>query len=110
MEGTLEKNKRFVTIHIADGKDVIYNEHIDSIKDFDNRLSSLKNMNWILYGRTWIFDIRSDLAFRKQVNNNQPLVILIGGIVIDTLLLILFIVFTAANRKALDFINRIIET
>lgn len=108
MEGTLQKNKRHVGIKISDGQDVLYDEYVVGSEDYDPAPLFRKSLELDLYGRSWVFDIRSSLSFREAVNNHQPIVILIGGIIIDTLLITLFILLASSNKRAIRFINRVI--
>ncbi|MDB2414998.1 CHASE domain-containing protein [Rickettsiales bacterium] len=107
MEGTLQKDKRHVGIKIIDGNEVLYDEHSKAVEDYDPDPLFRKNMEIDIYGRTWVFDIRSDMSFRKIANNNQPLIILVGGILIDSLLLTLFILLANANQRAINFIKNV---
>ncbi len=50
------------------------------------------------YGREWLFDIRSANSFRLATWSSQPLIILLGGLFIDSLLLLLFMSLSKANR------------
>jgi len=109
MKGVLEKEKRRVSIRIKDGNNILYDELLDSNNDFDSHSLFQKTTEIDLYGRTWIFNIQSGKSFREASKNNQPLVILSGGIVIDSLLLILFILLARSNKKAIayaELINR----
>ena len=107
MEGTLHKEKRQVGIKIVDNNDVIYDEHEASNPDFDPNALLKKAYEVDLHGRTWLFDIRSTLSFREAAANNQPLVILIGGIIIDAMLLTLFILLAHSNKRAMVYINKV---
>ncbi len=109
MKGVLEKGKRRVGIRIKDGDDNLYNELVETNIDFDDHPLFKKNFEIDLYGRTWIFDIQSAKSFREVSKNNQPLMILFGGIIIDSLLLALFVFLARSNKKAVTYaelINR----
>ncbi len=98
MQGTLEKEKRYIGIKISDGDYVLYDEHVASESDYDPRPLFTRSVSLDVYGRTWNFDLRSSLDFRASVNDHQPLVILIAGILINVLLLALFTLLTRANH------------
>jgi signal transduction histidine kinase/DNA-binding NarL/FixJ family response regulator len=109
MEGVLQKEKRRVGIQISDENELLYDEHVDSVKDYDGDPLFNKNYNIELYGRSWVFDIRSTKSFRSAVGNEQPLMILVGGIIIDSLLLFLFILISRSNRRAIVYADSVTQ-
>ena len=110
LEGTLQKEKRHVGIKIIDDKDVLYDEHTDSNADYDHTPLFKKKYEVNMYGRTWLFDIRTTKAFREnEAGNKQPLIILVGGIIIDTMLLAILILLVSSNRRAINFVKKISE-
>lgn len=106
MAGTLHQDNRQVSLRITDEGHVLYDEHQPSAPDYDPRPLFTRQLEVDMYGRTWIFDIRSALSFREQANNHQPMIILIGGIIIDSLLLALFILLAHSNRRAHALIQK----
>ena len=106
LEGTLEKERRNVGLSIADGSGVLYDEHVDSEPDFDPDPLYTKTFALTIYGRVWEFDIWSARSFREAASSDQPLIILLGGILIDALLFCLFILLTRSNRNAIAFADR----
>lgn len=105
MQGTLLREKRRVDIQISDSADVLYNEHVETNIGYDPDPLFKQSIALELYGRTWTFDIRSTKLFRDTAENDQPLTILVGGIIIDSLIILLFIALTKSNRKAVDYAN-----
>lgn len=103
MEGVLSKHKRQVGVRLMDGSDVLYDELLALDDDFDSDPLFKKHVEVHLYGRNWQFDIWTTRSFRKAVSDNQPTIILLGGITIDCLLLVLFLLISRANRKALVY-------
>ncbi len=103
MAGTLEKDKRHVGIRITDHGSVLYDEHLDSEEDYDPNPLFTTTRSVGLYGREWLFDIRSANSFRAATSGTQPLIILLGGLFIDGLLLVLFVSLSKANRRAISF-------
>ena len=102
MDGTLEQNKRDVGIRIRDAGGTLY----DEARERNDRSSLFKTARELnLYGRTWKFDIWTTESFNAANSSNQPIFILIGGIIIDALLLFLFIMLTRANRNAVRFVD-----
>lgn len=105
IRGTLAKENRHVSISIRDGKEVLYDEHTTENKDFDSNPLFKKTLVVPAYGRNWTFEIWSTLSFRQETSNNKPWMVLVGGVVIDSLLLGLFIFLARANRRAVQFAN-----
>lgn len=106
MEGTLEKARRQVGIRLSDGDSVLYDELVDGEANFDPSPMFKTRVEVPVYGRTWVFDIWSGRSFREATRSSQPAMILLGGILIDTLLLCIFLMLSRANRRALDFAGR----
>jgi len=100
MRGTLLGKNRHVGIKITDKGEPLYD---DTQINRDSNPLFTKKVTIDLYGRNWNFDIVSNLAFRSATSNNQPLLILIGGIIIDLLLLSLFIFLSKAKQRALSY-------
>ena len=100
MKGTLLGQNRHVGIKITDKGELLYD---DTQINRDINPLFTKKVTIDLYGRKWNFDIVSNLAFRSATSNNQPLMILFGGIIIDLLLLSLFIFLSKAKQRALSY-------
>ena len=101
MKGTLERNKRQVGIGISDMDQVLYDEHLRSEEDYDPHPIFKRTVDAELFGRVWKFDIWSSQSFRVSNSDNQPLTILIGGILIDCLLILLFVSISRSSNRAL---------
>ncbi|WP_373095227.1 CHASE domain-containing protein [Zhongshania sp.] len=110
MRGTLEKNRRQVGISISDNGEYLYDENKKNEIDFDPNPQFKKTYAIDVYGRQWNINVWSTNAFRKETQNAQPMLILIGGILIDTMLLSLFLLLSRANRRALMFAERMSES
>ncbi len=111
MQGTLAESNRQVSIKITDSDDILYNDQDNkSLTDFDNTPLFTKQINIGLNGRIWNFSIQSNLSFRNESTANQSSYILVGGLVIDCMLLGLFLFLSRANRLALDYADRINST
>lgn len=110
ISGTLAIDKRHVTLQISDSGQSLYNDY-DRINENANSIDPnplyTKDIDVGLYGRVWQFKINSNLTFREASGSNQPYFILVGGIIIDILLLILFIVLSRANQRALSYADDI---
>ena len=103
MAGTLEKERRHVGIRITDQDTVLYDEHLATEDDYDPDPLFTSTHSVEFYGREWLFDIRSANSFRLATSSSQPLIILGGGLFIDSLLLLLFISLSKANRRSISF-------
>lgn len=106
LKGTLDETKRSVGLRITDGSHVMYDELNETNQDFDKKPLFKKTFRSDIYGREWEFDIWSTKTFRQQTHSNQPWIILAGGIFIDSILLLLFILLARSNRYTLDFAAR----
>ncbi len=103
MDGTLENENRLLNFSISDSDNLLYNELSTDSLDFDpNPIFSEKHQINV-YGRTWDFTIQTSLIFRSQHNNNQPIFILIAGIVIEIMLFSLFLILVNANHRAVSY-------
>ncbi|MGX5174580.1 CHASE domain-containing protein [Aliikangiella sp. IMCC44653] len=105
MEGTLDKKNRLVNVRISDGETLLFS---DTTNTKDESIGKEKiNADFIttkditMHGRVWSFVITSNNTFSEAARNSQPLLILIGGLTIDSLLFILFVFLANANRKAI---------
>jgi signal transduction histidine kinase len=107
MDGTLKKDRRHVMIRITDGTEVIFDEHQKTVKGYDPNPLYTKQFLVDMYGRTWLFDVSSDQFFRDSANSNQPLMILMGGIFIDSMLLVIFLLLIKSNKRAIVFADRV---
>ena len=101
MEGTLEKKKRHVGVRLLDGDSTLYDEHVASEPDFDPNPMFTCRADVEMFGRTWVFDIWSAKSFRGATYDSQPMTILVGGILIDCILLVLFISISRSSKQAL---------
>ncbi len=106
MNGTLARQKRLVGIRIIDGEELLFADL--TVESGDDRQTPRfsKHVDVQMYGRTWQFSIWSNQAFEQSLSNNQPYWILIGGVIIDSLLLSLFVFLSRANRTALSYADQ----
>lgn len=107
MDGTLENTNRLVNFSIHDGDVELYNELNSSSENYDpdplySRVETLE-----LYGRPWRFHLQSSQLFRDQHSNSQPFIILAGGITIEILIILIFIVLARSNKSAIDYADRV---
>ena len=107
MQGTLKNKNRLVNFKINDGNELLYDELKVDSEDYDKKPLFSKMIDIDMYGRNWTFELQSTSLFRHQVTNNQPVMILIGGISIDLLLLILFLILARSNKKAINYADQV---
>ncbi|MFK7959198.1 MAG: CHASE domain-containing protein [Phycisphaerales bacterium] len=100
MDGVLASDRRPVGFRLTDDGETLYDELQVGIPDFDSTPSHTTEISVPLYGRMWVFEIWSSESFAAANFSAQPTMILIGGIVIDVLLVTLFAMLTRANRRA----------
>jgi diguanylate cyclase (GGDEF)-like protein len=108
MDGAIAQRNRLVDIAISDHGESLFNEIPGSAHGQDKKERVYhKIIHQIIYGRTWSFNIVANAQFYKTTANSQPAVILTTGIVIDTLLLLLFIALARSNRKSINYANEV---
>ena len=105
IKGTLERSNRHVGIRLYDGDEILYDEHLESEPDFDSDPLLKKNHSIELFGRVWRFEIWTTTKFRNSSFASQPALILLGGLIIDGLLLYLFLSMNRASRKTRLYLN-----
>ena len=103
MQGVLNEKNRHISLKVSDQDSVLYNENFQESSRFDNKPLFSKLVSKKVYGRTWTFDMRTNQAFREANVNAQPLIILLGGIVIDSMLFLIFYMMGRSRRKAVEY-------
>jgi len=98
MKGMLPRNRRQVRVAITDADETLYDEHDPEARGYDPQPLFSRTVDVRLYGRVWQFDVRSNLAFRNAVALHQPLLVLLGGVIIDIMLLGLFLGMSRTRR------------
>lgn len=105
--GTLHKKNRHIAIKITDGDITLYNELKQENALYDADPLFKKSVPINAYGRTWNFELQTTTAFNHALHNNQPLLILVGGLTIDGLLLLLFLLLVRSNNRALSLTEKV---
>lgn len=100
IDGTLDQRNRDVAIKISDGHYVLYDEFKQNNLHYDANADYKKEISIRLYGRDWTFNISSSNSFSTANYNNQPNAILVGGIIIDLLLIFLFVQISGSKQRA----------
>jgi signal transduction histidine kinase len=107
IDGTLGQGSRQLHFSVRDGDEVLYSENTVDMPAPEMGNVFTKTSEIHLYGRTWTFDIWAGSDFQQNVSSSEPLFILFGGISIDVMLLILFVLLTRSNRKAIEFADMV---
>lgn len=100
VQGLLSKELREVRFSLMDGDQVIYDEHDQDEPLYDKQPMFTETVQIEMYGRIWTVDVRTNLAFRAQNSSDQSTFILIGGLLIEILVITLLALLTQSNRKA----------
>ncbi len=107
VHGLLSKELREVRFSLMDGDQVIYDEHEQDEPLYDAQPMFNETVQIEMYGRQWTVDIRTNLAFRAQNSSAQSTFILIGGLLIEILVITLLALLTKSNHKAHRLADRL---
>ncbi|WP_417206210.1 CHASE domain-containing protein [Antarctobacter sp.] len=100
VEGLLSKDLREVRFSIRDGKEMIYDEHSSDDPLNDENPMFQETVDLEMYGRIWSVELRSNKAFRLQNRSDQPSLILLGGLIIEILVISMLALLARSNRRA----------
>lgn len=103
MNGVLSKEFRTISLRISDGSTVLYDDADYSPQLIDKDPQYASSQAITMYGREWRVESMTGLHFNKLERDNQPMTILIGGILIDSMLLLLFLFISNSNQKAVAY-------
>ena len=95
MEGTLAHHNRLIGVSIKDQGTTLFSDDQAHLGLY-TREETLP-----FYGRSWQFRLWSNRQFENITQSHQPLFILFGGLLIDSLILILFLILTRSNQRAI---------
>ncbi|MDC0657192.1 CHASE domain-containing protein [Leisingera sp. SS27] len=107
MAGLLSKDLRNVRFSISDGAEMIYDEHDPADPQFDSSPRFSEKVELEIYGRTWTLDFRTSLGFRQAHSYSQPVLILVGGLVIEALVISLLFLMARSNQRARAYADRV---
>lgn len=107
MEGLLAKDLRNVRFSIRDAGQIIYDEHDPQDPNTDHSPLFSEEVRLPMFGRVWDIDMRSDLAFRRQLSNQTPTAILAAGLMIEGLIIALLFLMARANARAVSYADRV---
>ncbi|GAA0812398.1 CHASE domain-containing protein [Colwellia asteriadis] len=100
MEATLKQKNRHIVFSLFDGNQSFYNELTTDNNNYDGNPLFQKKITMEMYGRPWTFNMQTALSFKKATHSSQPLIILGSGIIINSLLLLVFITLIRSQQKA----------
>lgn len=60
-----------------------------------------------LFGRTWRFDVQSNLNFRESTHDNKSWIVLAGGLVMNAFILALFLTLSKGRRDAVSYAHEV---
>ncbi|WP_306113992.1 MULTISPECIES: CHASE domain-containing protein [unclassified Roseovarius] len=104
IKGVLGKENRLVHFSINDDGTQLYSEQDEMQSGFEPEFR--RTIDISDYGRNWTFDIWETPQFQEASHSNEPIMILIGGLIIDGLLFGLFVTLANSNKRALGFADR----
>ncbi|MBY6054863.1 CHASE domain-containing protein [Leisingera daeponensis] len=107
MAGLLSKELRNVRFSISDQGQLIYNEHDPEDPQHDPAPKFTETVELEVYGRTWTIDFRTTLGFRQAHSYSQPTLILIGGLVIEALVISLLFMMARSSQRARAYAARV---
>lgn len=106
IEGTLTQDKRHLVFSVRDSGALLYDELNPANPNYDPMPLHRKKLSLAMYGRTWDFTIQTAASFNNAIKTNQSTYILVGGIIIDILLITLFIILSSRNQNSLLMVDK----
>jgi PAS domain S-box-containing protein len=103
--GVLDQDNRHVIFSIYDGDQRLYDELNSDNSDYKSTPLYSNKVIVKMYNRPWTFTIQTGASFDQVVSNNQSDYILLGGIVINILLVLLFVMLSGRNLRSLVLVD-----
>jgi len=101
MEGTLANTNRLLHVRISDGEHQLYSEFSETAEgNYDTSPMFQSSYSLDIYGREWKFDVQTTRLFERYNVSRQPAAILVGGVIINGLILAAFFLLSNAKRRA----------
>ena len=101
MEGTLANTNRLLHFRISDGEQELYSEFRETAEgNYDTSPMFQSSYSLDIYGREWKFDVQTTRLFEKYNVSRQPAAIMVGGLIINGLILAAFLLLSNAKRRA----------
>ncbi|MEM6407704.1 MAG: CHASE domain-containing protein [Pseudomonadota bacterium] len=109
MAGLLSKDSRDLRLSIRDADTVLYDEFGDPDAQTDPDPMFQRSITIELYGRSWELDMATTQSFRAKNSYVQPNVILIGGLVIEALIVGMLVVLNLSNHRARAYAKEVTQ-
>lgn len=109
IKGTLEQKSRHLIFSIYDEGQPLYDELNAENPSFTSAPLFRKDITLEVYGRSWEFDIQTAKSFSDEVDTHQSSYILFGGVMIDCMLIVLFLLLSNTNRRSLSLAETITQ-
>ncbi len=100
MEGALASVNRLVSFSVIDDGSILYDELSPDTEDYDADPAFRTVYSLEFYGREWQFRVQTTNRFDQFYNRSQPNMILAGGLAIDALILLVFLMLARGKRRA----------
>ena len=107
IEGILGQENRLVQFAVRDESNLLYSEEPSADNAYEPEFH--RTVQATFYGRNWTFDFWDTPQFRAATHSNEPTMILVGGLIFDGMLFILFVLLANSNKRALNFADRMAE-
>jgi PAS domain S-box-containing protein len=103
--GILDQDDRHLIFSIYDGGERLYDELNSETPGYESTPLYTKKVITEIYSRPWMFTIQSATSFNQGIGDNQSNYILVGGIIINALLILLFILLSGRNLRSLVLVD-----
>ena len=100
MEGALASVNRLVSFSVTDEGETLYDELTPENPEYDASPAFKTSYTIEFYGREWQFQVQTTKRFELYNNRSQPNMILAGGLVIDALILLVFLMLARGKNRA----------
>lgn len=107
MEGLMRHAPQQVTFQLRDGGTALFKGGAADQDEVDPDPMHSAQIPLNLYGRTWLLDVQSNLSFRAANTYAEPTYILVGGILVEVLIIALLLLLTRANKSAVRYANEV---
>ena len=106
LDGLLHPDAPDITWRIRDGETILYDEFGPDQASYDSDPLVAQQITRSLYGRTWLFELRTTTSFRERYRNDEAAIVLWSGLCMTALLLALFGALARSNRRAARLAER----
>ena len=103
VQGAIDREGKIIDLNISDGDEALYDDAQYHADQHDDNPLFEEEVVVEMYGRHWKFATQSNLRFRAIAADSQPYVVLVGGLIVDVMILALFVLLSRGNRLALAY-------